>query len=338
MDQTIPFVTVIMAVHNEELYLEECLDSIIGQTYSDWELIAVNDHSSDRTPSILKEYTLRDSRIRVFNSERHKLIPALQEAYRHSRGTLINRMDADDKMPDYKLKVLVDEWKKYGKGTIIAGGTSHFVEKGELGPGFIRYDRWLNNVAKQSTHFEQIYQECTIPSHCWIIHREDFDSVGAFDPEVYPEDYDLCFRFYKNGLNVEGINRILHFWRDHPERISRTWDCYRDNRYFNLKIQYFFEIDRNACRPLVLWGAGRNGKDLARLLKEKIDKFHWVCDNFKKIGREVYGIELEHYLSIKNLNNPQILIAVNSEKDRRNIREILKVLHRRPVEDYWFFT
>jgi len=338
MDNRIPYVSIVMAVHNEEQYLEECLNSILGQTYSDWELIAVNDHSSDRTPAILKEYALRDSRIRIFNSKRHKLIPALQEAFRHCRGTLINRMDADDKMPEYKLKVLVEEWSKYGKGTVVAGGTSHFVDKGKVGEGFLRYDRWLNDIAKNNTHYEKIYQECVIPSHCWIIHRDDFDSVGAFDPEVYPEDYDLCFRFYQKGLKVKGINRILHFWRDHPVRISRTWDCYKDNRYFDLKLYYFYKLDRNRKRPLALWGAGKNGKDLARLLKTKNDAFHWVCDNIKKIGKEVYGIPLSHYAKIKDLKAPQILIAVNSPKERIKIHKQLMAWCKKPVDDFWFFT
>ncbi len=338
MKNTIPYVSIVMAVQNEELYLEACLNSIIAQTYSNWELIAVNDHSTDRTSEILKEYAYGDSRIRVFDSVRHKLIPALQEAYKHSRGSLINRMDADDKMPEYKLQILVEEWKKYGKGTVIAGGTSHFVENGKVGEGFLRYDRWLNDIAKRNAHYEEIYQECVIPSHCWIIHKEDLDSVGAFDPEVYPEDYDLCFRVYKKGLKIVGIDKILHFWRDHSVRISRTWDCYKDNRYFDLKLNYFYEIDRDKKRSMVLWGAGRNGKDLARLLKKKNEKFHWVCDNKKKIGKDVYGIHLEHFSKIPDLNTPQIIIAVNSPDERIKIREQLTIWNKKPIDDYWFFT
>jgi glycosyltransferase involved in cell wall biosynthesis len=383
-----------MAVHNEGLYLEKCLDSILAQTYPNWELIAVNDHSTDQTPGILRKYAEKDSRIRVYHSQRHKLIPALKEGYEHCRGVLINRMDADDYMPEYKLKVLVEEWKKYGKGVIIAGGTSHFVEKGEVGEGFRRYDRWLNDVARRNAHYVEIYQECVIPSHCWIIHKDDFDAVGAFDPEVYPEDYDLCFRFYKQGLKIVGIDKILHYWRDHSVRISRTWDCYRDNRYFELKLKYFYEIDRNLDRPLVLWGAGRNGKDLARLIlkyepdadtgswryesttpkrverrvgidrlqsnsqermnppdsdpaesvrripfgSENQNTFQWVCDNEKKIGKEIYGIEMKHCSRIPDIPDPQVLIVVNAPDERIRIRNQLITWNKKPVEDFWFFT
>ncbi len=330
-------VSIIMAARNTESYLEECLDSILFQTYKNWELIAVNDHSTDGTRAILDTYASNDSRIKVFNSKRHKLIPALKEGYKQVTGDLINRMDSDDRMPVDKLEALVTEWKKYGKGTIIAGGTKHFVDTGEVGGGFIRYERWLNEVAKNETHYEEIYRECVIPSHCWIIHREDFDKVGGFNPEVYPEDYDLCFRFYKEKLKVVGIDKILHFWRDREDRISRTWEEYKDVRYFPLKIRYFFEIDRDITRPLVLWGAGKNGKDMAKLLLERDVNFHWICDNKNKIGKDVYGVKIKSLDLIRELKSSQIMITVASPQDKMMIREQLISLGKAPVKDFWFF-
>ena len=148
-----PLVSIIMAAKDTEPYLPDCLDSILNQTFHDWELIAVNDHSTDRTPQILKSYAEKDRRIKVFNSISHLLIPALQEGYKHAKGALINRMDSDDKMPDYKLDLLVSEWNKYGYGHVIAGGTEHFVDDGEVGDGFRRYEKWLNEVAKNGSHF-----------------------------------------------------------------------------------------------------------------------------------------------------------------------------------------
>lgn len=332
-----PLVSIIMAAKDTAPYLNECLDSIVGQTYTNWELIIINDHSSDATPDILKAYADRDPRIRVFHSERHKLIPTLKEGYAHVKGTLINRMDSDDKMPLDKLEVLVREWMKYGKGHIIAGGTEHFVDEGEVGDGFRRYEKWLNEVARNSKHYQEIYQECVIPSHCWIIHKDDFDDVDGFNPEVYPEDYDLCFRFYKKGLTVHGIDKILHYWRDRSNRISRTWEEYKDNRYFKMKLRYFYQIDRDRDRPLLLWGAGKNGKDLAKLLLEEEASFHWVCDNERKIGKDVYGIIMKHFEVISEVDSPQILVAVTSPSEKKIIEEQLHGWGKKPVEDYWFF-
>ncbi|MEL7003636.1 MAG: glycosyltransferase family 2 protein [Bacteroidota bacterium] len=333
-----PLVTIIMAAKDTAAFLPDCLDSIIAQTYTNWELIVANDHSTDETPQVLAQYASKDNRIRVINSQRHLLIPTLKEAYKLTKGDLINRMDSDDKMPDYKLKVLVREWQNYGKGHVVAGGTEHFVDEGEVGEGFVRYEQWLNDVARRSAHYDEIYQECVIPSHCWMIHKDDFDRVGAFDPEVYPEDYDLCMRFYQHNLKVIGIDYILHYWRDRSNRISRTWHCYKDNRYFELKLRYFYEIDRDKSRPLVLWGAGRNGKDMARLLQNEGDVFRWVCDNDRKVGKDIYGVRMQDFEVIPELNNPQIMIVVTSPDGKVAIREQLENWGKLPRKDYWFFA
>lgn len=333
-----PLVSIIMAVKDTAPYLHECIDSIIAQTYENWELIAVNDHSSDATPQILKKYSEQDPRIRYYDSDQPKLIPTLQVAYAQVRGELINRMDSDDRMPHDKIEVLVNEWLKYGKGTVIAGGTEHFVDEGEVGDGFLRYERWLNSVARTSSHYQEIYKECVIPSHCWIIHKDDFDLVDAFNPLVYPEDYDLCFRYYRHGLKIIGIDKVLHYWRDRSNRISRTWDEYKDNRYFDLKLRFFYELDRDRSRPLVLWGAGRNGKDMARLIQTFEDTFHWVCDNENKIGKDIYGVIMKHFDTVQSIDNPQIMIVVASPEGKSEILEQLTQWGKKPVEDFWFFA
>lgn len=327
-----------MAARDTSQYIAACLESIIAQTYTHWELIAVNDHSIDDTPEIIADFAARDPRIKLIHSKREKLIPALKEGYVHRNGILINRMDSDDLMPADKLEVLVQEWLKYGKGTIVAGGTEHFVDQGEVGGGFRRYEAWLNDVAARNAHYQEIYQECVIPSHCWIIHHEDFESAGGFEPETYPEDYDLCFRFYKAGYRIVGLNKVLHYWRDRSARISRTWEEYKDNRYFDLKLKYFYDLDRDMGRPLVIWGAGRNGKDLAKLILQRDSEVNWVCDNQNKIGKDIYGIRMKNYSQIKKMQRPQILIAVQSPLDRQTIKEELTEWGKKPREDYWFFS
>lgn len=333
-----PLVSIIMAVKDTAPYLPACLDSIVNQTYQNWELLAVNDHSSDATPEILASYAAKDPRIQFLNSDKPRLIPTLKVGYTAATGDLINRMDSDDKMPLDKIETLVNEWLKYDKGHVIAGGTEHFVDEGEVGDGFLRYERWLNEVARTSTHYQQIYKECVIPSHCWLMHKDDFDSVDAFNPVIYPEDYDLCFRMYRKGLKVVGIDKVLHHWRDRSNRISRTWDEYKDNRYFEMKLRFFFELDRDPNRPLVLWGAGRNGKDMAKLLLEREDKLHWVCDNENKIGKDIYGVTMNHFEVIEELENPQIMIVVSSPDGKKEIQNQLDLWGKKPVADYWFFA
>lgn len=95
--QETPKISVIMSVYNGESYLAQAVDSVLRQTFSDWELIIINDCSSDSTASILKEYAERDARVHVLTNEVNSKLPAsLNRGIAASRGTYIARMDADD--------------------------------------------------------------------------------------------------------------------------------------------------------------------------------------------------------------------------------------------------
>ena len=92
-----------------------------------------------------------------------------------------------------------------------------------------------------------------------------------------------------------GIDKVLNYCRDRPDRTSRNDDNYQDNRFFDLKIHYFYALDRDVNRPLVLWGAGRKGKDYSSTFAkaEKIRASIGYAIILGKIGREIYGIELK---------------------------------------------
>ena len=327
-----------MPVKDTAPYLEDCLSSIISQTFLNWELIAVNDNSSDNSLEILNAFSTKDTRIKVVNNPTNGLLEALRFGYQQTRGELIQRMDSDDKMPINKLQLMVEAWQNNGKGSLITGGTEYFKENGKVGDGFKRYDTWLRDVARKHSHASEMYKECVIPSNCWLIHREDFDRIGSFEPETFPEDYDLCFRFITHGLKIVGLDEVLHLWRDREDRISRTWEVYRDNRFFDLKVYYFFKFSRNIERPLILWGAGKNGKDVAKLILKHESKFTWISNNEKKIGKDIYGTILMNIDQINNLEGAQIIIAAASPSDQAEIRSFLSIKSLKEGLDYWFFA
>ena len=327
-----------MPVHNSAVYLSECIDSIISQSYKNWEIIAVNNGSTDNSLEILKNYEVTDKRIKVFDIEEANLLKSLRIGYNKSKGKYIHRMDSDDKMPKEKISIMVKELDNYGDGFVITGGTHSFSDEKKIGHGFKRYDDWLCKVSRNNSHASEIYRECVIPSNCWLVSRKDFNLSGGFNSNVFPEDYDLCFRFYEKKLQIIGVDKVLHFWRDHNNRISRNWECYLDNRFFILKTNYFNKIDRNYNRPLVIWGAGKNGKDLLKLFKKNEDEINWVCDNKNKIGKDIYDIRVQDFSIIKDLKNPQIIIAVASPKDQKKIEEFLLSVKKIKGVDYWFFS
>jgi FlaA1/EpsC-like NDP-sugar epimerase len=91
-------------------------------------------------------------------------------------------------------------------------------------------------------------------------------------------------------------------------------------------------------RRLILWGAGRNGKDLAKLLLEQEKSFHWVCDNERKVGKDIYGILMEHFSMIPEISNPQIIIVVTSPKEKAAIAQQLEDWGKKAAKDFWFFV
>ena len=106
-------ISILMPVKNTALFLNECLDSIVNQNELNFELIAIDDHSTDESYSILSNYSSKDSRIKVFKNSGKGIIEALRLAYKKSSGSLITRMDSDDIMSINKLKVLKTNLENY---------------------------------------------------------------------------------------------------------------------------------------------------------------------------------------------------------------------------------
>lgn len=329
-------VSILIPFKNTALFLPECIDSVIGQTYLQWEIIAVNDHSSDESLKIVQDYAKKDKRIRVVNNQGAGIIEALRTAYKLSKGELITRMDSDDIMAPKKLEFMVTALLKYGSQHLAIGQVKYFSSKG-IGNGYDRYAKWLNKLTATGSNFSEIYKECVVPSPCWMVYREDFERCGAFKPNRYPEDYDLAFRFYENQLNCIPCHEILLYWRDYDSRTSRTSEHYAQNYFLDIKLHYFLKLDWKSKRPLTLWGAGNKGKTIAKFLVQKKIDFHWICDNPNKIGKEIYGKEMHHFEKLENLENPQTIITVANKKEQEQIRQYLLEIDKKNMRDYFFF-
>ncbi|MEO9892859.1 glycosyltransferase family 2 protein [Aurantibacter sp.] len=331
-----PLVSILMPVKNTEEFLEECLFSIVNQTYNNWQLLAVNDHSTDSSKIILQKFAAKDSRIQVFENDKNGIIAALRKAYSKSNGELITRMDSDDLMTTDKLRVMVNSLLINGKGHVALGQVKYFSASG-INDGYARYEKWLNSLTAIGKNYTEIYKECVIPSPCWMVYKEDFDLCEAFRPYVYPEDYDLAFRFYKNNIKCIPSQEILHHWRDHDYRTSRTSEHYAQNYFLDIKLNYFLKLEYDRNRPLTIWGAGNKGKSIAKKLIELNISFKWYCDNPKKIGKYIYNNILYHFSKIAELQDPQCIITVANEDEQKIIRGYFLKLKKSPRDDFYFF-
>lgn len=326
-----------MPVKNAAEFLTECIDSILLQTYDQWELIAIDDHSTDDSHNRLVNYAQKDARIKTFTNDGEGIIPALQLAYTKCQGSYITRMDADDIMTEDKLARLLDPLLIKGNGYLSTGKVQYFSTDG-LKEGYIKYQDWLNSLMASGLHYNYIYKECVIPSPCWMVSKTDFDLCGGFDHNIYPEDYDLCFRFYKNNLTVLSAQKQIHLWRDHGGRASRNSPHYLDHRFLELKIQYFLELDYKVEKDLVLWGAGKKGKAIADKLMEAAIPFQWITNNERKIGKTIYSILLADCNSFRFEQNHQIILSVATPKDQKEIHQLFDDLNFKPGFQYYDFT
>ncbi|NAS13505.1 glycosyltransferase family 2 protein [Poritiphilus flavus] len=331
-----PLVSILIPFKNTAEFLPACLDSILKQSYTHWEVLAVDDHSTDSSREILDSYTAADPRIKVFSNTHEGIIPALRIALKKSKGELISRMDSDDLMKPHKLQKLVGNLMDHGRGHVALGQVKYFSDRG-ISDGYARYERWINQLTESGTNYSEIYKECVIPSPCWMVYKEDLNSCGAFDPDRYPEDYDLTFRFYEKGLKCIPCREVLHLWRDYDSRTSRTSEHYAQNYFLDIKLHYFLKLNFESGKQLVIWGAGTKGKTIARSLVNQDVPFTWVCDNPRKIGKKVYGVILQHYDLIRSMNNTQSIVTVANEEAQIQIKTYLSDLGMNPMEDYFFF-
>ncbi|MGB1231016.1 MAG: glycosyltransferase family 2 protein [Winogradskyella sp.] len=334
MSQTL--VSILIPFKNTDAFIGDCVNSILKQTYQNWEAIFIDDTSEDKSFKIIENYTKKDARIQLYTNKGIGIIDALKTAFSNASGNYITRMDSDDIMSNNRLEVMLNSLKTHGKKHLAIGQVNYFRADG-LSAGYARYQTWLNQLTETGSNYSEIYKECVIPSPCWMLHRNDFIACKGFEPNRYPEDYDLAFRFYKANYKCIPCNEILLYWRDYSTRTSRTHKHYAQNYFLDIKVHYFLELDYNPKRPLTLWGAGKKGKSVAKLLIAKNIPFYWVCDNPKKIGKDIYGQQLLNFKHLERLNHPQSIVTVANETAQKAIRLYFENLNLQPATDYFFF-
>lgn len=320
-----------MPFKNEARHLNAFLDSLVSQSEEDFELMAIDDNSTDDSFNIINQLANKDPRIKVFKNPTVGILPAIRFAYSKSEGDYITRQDADDIMPINKLKILLEILKSHGEGTVATGKVEYFSDF-ELKDGFKKYGDWLNSLCDTDSHYDEIFKECIIASPNWLIHRSDFEKIGTFDEAIYPEDYHFVFKIYENKFKIISSDEVTHLWRDHQDRASRNLIQYKDQKFFSLKVTYFKKIygDSDIC----LWGAGPTGKKLAKELIENDIPFHWVTNNEKKIGKNIYGVKIYDFHSLKEKSDHRLIISVTQRGSLDSIKSYLNQINLKNYHEF----
>ena len=265
-------VSIIMPFRNAEPWIHEAIDSIVSQSFDNWELLCIDDRSTDTSPAIVQR--CNDDRIQYVSNNGSGIISALQTGLTVSKGEFITRMDADDKMPGKRLEQMVGVINQSEPRTIITGKVNYFSEV-QVSDGYRRYEKWLNDRIDRQDHWLQIYRECVIASPNWLVRKSDLIEDKIFDHLKYPEDYDMVFHWYANKYIIKTVNAITLNWREHPQRISRNSKVYDQASFFQLKLDWFVRLNNLQNRSVAVFGAGVKGKIVTEYLKGHGINYSW---------------------------------------------------------------
>ncbi len=321
-------ISIILPFKNAEPWLKETIASIVEQTFNDWELICINDHSTDNGAQVI--HSFKDSRIQVVQNEGIGIIKALQLGLKTSKGVFISRMDADDLMPLNRLQLMYGRIIDTPKKTIVTGKVKYFAE-GKLSEGFLNYQNWVNERIDNQDHYKHIYRECVVASPNWVTRKQDLIESNLFDKLNYPEDYDLVFHWFENNFAIESLSEVTLLWRDHPTRTSKNSDTYNQEALFQLKINWFVRI-MNKDQSLALLGAGTKGKLSMEVLQSKKVNATWYDLNYKNFNVPILGETIQDY---NQINEDLLLISV-FPKDQTELLKFIEAKGYTIGNNAWF--
>ncbi len=209
-----PYVTVLMSAYNAETFIGEAIESILDQTFTDFEFIIVNDGSKDSTREIIQSYRNKDGRIKVLNNRVNKgLIYSLNRGLNEAGGKYIARMDADDISLPNRLETQVSFMESHDEVGVSSAWMKTFGEGKET-------------VWQSPQDHEEIMATLFCNNCLWhpvaIIRKDILDEYSLrYDPD-YPkaEDYKLWLDIAKHK-KLANIPEILHRYRIHDRQKTR---------------------------------------------------------------------------------------------------------------------
>lgn len=229
-----PTVSVLMPVHNAERYLAEAIESILDQTFTDFEFLIIDDGSTDRSRVTLERYAARDARIRVTSRPNTGYGVALNELLRQARGDLIARMDADDVALPERLERQVAYLRAH-PDVVCVGSAVQFIDAA---------GRFLLERHEGMGH--QLIQERALAGDCALNHpsvmmrRAALEAVGGYHVEFVPaEDLDLWLRLGEIG-RLANLPDVLMKYRQHEASFSE--------RHQQLQLERSAAAVLEACR------------------------------------------------------------------------------------------
>ncbi len=276
MKATEPAVSVCMPVYNAARYLTECIDSILAQTFTDFELLIVDDGSTDNSRDIVRSY--HDKRIRLIEN-RHDYIGSLNKLLDEAKGKYIARMDADDVMKPDRLAVQFGYMEQHHEVTVV-GGRFQIIGKEK--------DEQNNAKPTEEVTMEMLVNFNTVAHPTVMMRKEDIKRHNLlYNREfIYAEDYKLWLDTLHAGLRIVNIANILIAYRMSDGQVTAK---YRNIQGINSnKIQQqAWEI---VCRTPVDITAEQDQEALPPLPGNKLTIIMPFLNEGEEVGRTLQSI------------------------------------------------
>ena len=203
-------ISIVLPTYNRTKYLRQSIESVLAQTFQDWELIVVDDHSSDNTYGIVKEYTDNDKRVRYYRNEKHLMLPAsLNRGFSLAKGEYLTWTSDDNLYKPEALSKLLQGFDSDKIGLVFS--KMDFINaKGRI----IGQPRTIKSME------ELHYRNIVLASFLYT--REAYEKVGEYDTsKVLVEDFDYWIRLARH-FSLSYVDESLYYYRVHEESLTET--------------------------------------------------------------------------------------------------------------------
>lgn len=283
-------ISVVLPCYNAEKTLVACLNSLLTQTWTDFEVVAVDDGSTDASLQILDVFADRDSRVRVFARPHGGVVQAMNFGLELCRGEYVARMDSDDICLPERLalqKAHLDRYPHIG----LVGGLVRFGGDSVAGKGYGAYVDWTNSLVSEEDIRLGRFIESPFANPSIMFRKELVSRHGAFYDGPFPEDYEFILRWLDAGVRMDKVTSAVLIWNDPPTRLSRTDPRYAVDAFYRVKSGYLARwLTWRGVRRVAVVGAGRVTRRRALMLEEHgIAITRWLDVDPDKIGHVVNG-------------------------------------------------
>ncbi len=273
---------------NASTTLGAAIASIAAQTFRDFELLLINNGSSDESATIARDWSRRDARIRVIEEPTIGIAHALNTGLREARAPLIARMDADDISYPERLArqvAFMNEHPEIG----VLGTRTTFSTTVAKSSGMQWFVNWQNAITTPQEHYVKRFVDAPLAHPTVMFRKELVDRFGGYDTGPLPEDHELWLRWMHNGVRFAKLPEELLTWNDHPQRLSRTHANYSVDAFFTTKAKWiagWYRKKFTDSRPVIIAGTSNLCLDRARKLEAQGMRIEAFTDVRK---REVPG-------------------------------------------------